>query len=140
MSTSPGPSGARQRSKHASSTTPGSGLGSGSDSESASNQETLKTTTRPSTASSKRKKDNGSAGLTVLKALAGLVVFVPALSYLIMDGESFTFGYNPRWLKWEYWVRAFIFCYFIPPPYGLTTQSLNREYSLKLKKKKLPCS
>ena len=110
MSSSTDPSRARQRNRPTSSHPPGSGSDSGSDS--ASNGEALKPSVHPSTTNRRRKKDDsdspqGNAGLTVLKAFAGLAVLVPALSYLIMDGESFTFGYNPRWVKWEYWVRGF---------------------------------
>lgn len=33
---------------------------------------------------------------------------MPALSYLIMDGESFTFGYHPAWARWDYWEKPTI--------------------------------
>ncbi|RPB20438.1 cytochrome b5, partial [Terfezia boudieri ATCC MYA-4762] len=45
---------------------------------------------------------------SVLKAIASALVIVPALSYLIMDGESFTFGYHPAWARWDYWEKPTI--------------------------------
>ena len=134
MSSSPAPSGARQRNKHTSSRPSDSSSEPGS-SDPASNGETLKANARSSPGKGRRKNDGdgpppGTAGSVVLKALAGLAVLAPALSYLIMDGESFTFGYNPRWAKWEYWVRTYLF-----PSFTIScgTQGLKRE-TTKIKK------
>jgi len=41
--------------------------------------------------------------MPVIQLLVGVALLVPAISYLILDGESFTFGYNPVWLRLEYW-------------------------------------
>ena len=47
-----------------------------------------------------KKEKSGLSLFDILRVLAGFFLLSASLSYLIV-GDSFTWGYDPKWAKWQ---------------------------------------
>jgi hypothetical protein len=72
-------------------------------------------------------EDSGISFVDILRVLSGLLLLSCTFSWLITDGESFTWGYRPRLSRWRHLKNVFVstlvvftrtklLCAFIPLP------------------------